>query len=277
VKRPIELLLLLAIGCAHATRTPRPAAADEPVLTVLTYNLNYGIAGDEATIAAILERDADLVFLQETNARWRAALEPRLAGRYPGRVWLDGPAASGLAVLSRQPLTAQKLDNPTGWFPALRVVTGTPLGPVQTLCVHLHPPVSEDGSWVKGYLSTGGVRRAEIDHFLAALDPKLPTLVAGDFNEGPSGEALQRLEALGLRTALSEFQPRAKTWHWPVGRLKLTAQLDHVAYSRAFEPLDAHVERDGSSDHWPVTVTLVRAKRGAGRPAAPSGTSLSID
>ncbi len=276
MRRPLELVLLLAVGCAHATRTPRAAAEQEPVLDVLTYNLNFGIAGDDETIAAILDRDADLVFLQETNAEWRRAIEAKLGGRYPGRVWLDGEAAGGMAVLSKQRLTATKLDNPAGWFPALRVVTSTPLGPVQALCVHLHPPVSEDGSWVKGYLSTGGVRRAELDAFLEALEPGMPTLVAGDFNEGTSGPALQRLEALGLRTALPEFTPRAKTWHWRVGRATLTAQLDHVAYSEAFEPLDAHVERDGNSDHWPVSVAFVRARPGAVRPPAPSGASLSL-
>ena len=276
MKRYAELLVLLAIGCAHATRTPRPAAEGEPRLTVLTYNLNYGIAGDDDTLAAIVARDADVVFLQETNAEWRAALEPKLAKRYPGRVWLDGEAASGMAVLSKRPLTAKKLANPSGWFPALLVTTTTALGPLQALCLHLHPPVSEDGSWVKGYLSTDSVRLSELETFLAELDPAVPTIIAGDFNEGTSGASLRALEARGLRTALPEFHPKAKTWHWPLGSLQLTGQLDHVAYSRDFEPIDAHVEHDGSSDHFPVTVDFVHAQSGAPWPPAPSGASVSI-
>lgn len=276
MKRHVELLVLLAIGCAHATRAPRPAAEGEPRLKVLTYNLNYGIAGDDETVAAIVARDADVIFLQETNAEWRAALEPKLAARYPGRVWLDGEAASGMAVLSKQPLTAKKLPNPNGWFPALLVRTSTALGPVQALCVHLHPPVSEDGSWVKGYLSTGGVRLTELETFMKALDPAVPTLIAGDFNEGTSGASMRALEERGLRTALPEFHPRAKTWHWPLGSVQLTGQLDHVAYSRDFEPIDAHVETDGNSDHFPVTVDFVRARAGAVRPPAPSGASVSL-
>lgn len=174
----------------------------EPTLTVVTYNLNYGLAGDAATLDAIAERDADIVFLQETNAAWRAAIEAKLGKRYPGRVWLDGEAAGGMAVLSKQRLTGEKLD---------------------------------------GFL-----------------------------------DALQWLEHQGFRTALPEFQPGAKTWHWRVGSMNLTGQLDHVAYGDAFGPIDAHVERDGHSDHWPVTVAFVRAKPGALRPPAPSGASISL-
>src|SRR5205085_2261760 len=100
--RPLGLVLVLSLGCVHPTRTARGPNAHEPVLHVLTYNLNYGIAGDAATVEAIAARDADVIFLQETNAEWRAALEPMLEKRYPGRVWLDGPAASGMAVFSKR-------------------------------------------------------------------------------------------------------------------------------------------------------------------------------
>jgi endonuclease/exonuclease/phosphatase family metal-dependent hydrolase len=270
-------LLVLALACTHATRAIREARPNEPRLRVLTYNLNYGIAGDPETIEAIAARDADLIFLQETNAAWRAALEPQLKGRYPGRVWLDGAAAEGMAVLSKRPLRYEKLPSPDRWFPALRVVTETPLGKVQALCVHLHPPVTDDGSWVRGYFSTGTTRRYELDTWLDALEPGVPALVAGDFNEGTSGDAVTWLEAHGLRTALPEFQPRAVTWHWPVSSsLEARAQLDHVAYDAHFEPIDAHVEAVGNSDHYPVTVDLVRADRTVRRPEAPSGRSLTL-
>jgi endonuclease/exonuclease/phosphatase (EEP) superfamily protein YafD len=147
---------------------------------------------------------------------------------------------------------------------------------VQALVVHLHPPVTEDGSWVRGYASTGAVRRSEVEHWLPSLEPGLPTLVVGDFNEGTSGAAVQRLERQGLRTALPEFDPKAKTWRWPVGPLQLSAQLDHVAYSAQLEPLTALVEPRGQSDHFPVVVEFVRAQRLLPRPPAPSSSSLSV-
>lgn len=269
---------LLVFSCVTPTRTARAPALNEPVLQVLTYNLNYGIAGDESTVAAILERDADVVLLQETNARWQQALQPLLSKRYPGQAWLDGQAASGMAILSKHPLEAKALANPNGWFPAIRAVTDTPLGRVQLLGVHLHPPVSESGSWVSGYLSTGGVRRDEMAHFLAKLDPSMPTIVAGDFNEDARGDALQLLERHGLRTALPELHPAAKTWRWPLTQsLELTAQLDHVAYGPELEPIDARVTRTGNSDHFPVVVDFVRAQPNTLRPPPPSrGGSVTL-
>ena len=273
---------LLACGaaltrCAHATRVSREAPPGAPVLRVMTWNVNFGLGADAEALEALAAPDADVIFLQETTPAWEAPVRRHLGERWPHQAWLHGPAAGGMAVLSKRPLEARKVENPGRWFPALRVVTHTPVGRVQALAVHLHPPVTEDGSWVRGYLGgSSDARLAEMDHFLTALEPGLPTLVVGDFNEGTSGAAVKRLEERGLRTALPEFAPKAKTWHWPVGPLVLSAQLDHLAYDVSLEPLEAHVERTGRSDHLPVVVDLVRAPPETVRPPAPSGTSLSV-
>ncbi|MEW5740222.1 MAG: endonuclease/exonuclease/phosphatase family protein [Myxococcota bacterium] len=271
------LLFLLALStCVHPTRTARAPAPGEATLRVVTFNLNYGLAGDEETLAAIAAPDADLILLQETSPEWEREIRKALGARWPHQAFVHAPAAGGLAVLSKRAFAVEDvLGNPGGWFPAMRVVAQTPLGQVQALVVHLHPPVTEDGSWVRGYASTGGVRRAELEAWLPSLDPSLPTLVAGDFNEGTSGDAVQLLEDVGLRTALPEFDPRAKTWRWSVGPLQLAAQLDHVTYGPALEPLGAYVERRGRSDHFPVVVDFARARE-ARRPPAPSGSSLSV-
>jgi endonuclease/exonuclease/phosphatase (EEP) superfamily protein YafD len=136
--------------------------------------------------------------------------------------------------------------------------------------------VTEDGSWVRGYLGTGEVRRDEIATFIQHLEAGLPTLVAGDFNEGTSGQAVRLLEAAGLRTVLPEFAPRAKTWRWTEGAINLTAQFDHITYDAALEPLDARVAQRGQSDHLPVIAAFVRAHARAQRTAAPTGTSLTL-
>ena len=226
---------------------------------------------------AVASTDADVVFLEETSPEWEQALRATLGRSWPHQVYLHAPAAGGMGVLSKRPFEVKEvLPNPGAWFAALRVVTQTPLGRVQALVVHLHPPVTEDGDWVRGYLSSSPTRRAELEAWLPQLEAGLPTLVAGDFNEGTSGEAIQLLERRGLRTVLPEFHPAAKTWHWPVGPLTLTAQLDHIAYDRRLEPLDARVEISGRSDHFPVIAEFVRARAAAIRPPAPHGGSLSV-
>src|SRR5262249_47636681 len=151
----------------------------------------------------------------EANAEWRDAAAKVLAKRWPYQRWLDAPAAGGQAVLSRWPFREPEvLGLPPGWFFGFGGGARPPLRPVRVLSVHLHPAVTERGSWVAGYFSTGGVRRAEIETFAESLRSELPTLVVGDFNEGTSGDAVSWLERRGLRSALPEFSPKAKTWRW---------------------------------------------------------------
>ncbi len=270
-------LLLLTIDCVHATRVERAPAEGERALEVLTYNVNFGIPGDAETTRVLDDASADLVFLQETTPAWQRAIARPLAKKWPHQQWLHSPGAGGLAVLSKRPFEVKDvIENPNGWFPAMRVVAQTPLGPVQALVVHLHPPVSESGSWVSGVLSTGPVRRAELQHFLATLEPGVPTLIAGDFNEGTSGDAIRELEARGLRSVLPEFTPMAKTWGWDVGAIHLSGQLDHIAASVQLEPLSAKVVAGGRSDHQAVKAAFVRSNALQFLTPAPRGGSLSL-
>jgi endonuclease/exonuclease/phosphatase (EEP) superfamily protein YafD len=258
---PAIAMLTLLTGCTGAARAPREPAPDQPVLRVLTYNVNYGLAGDEATIDAIRAADADVVVLQETTPGWEERLREALSGRFPHMLFRHSSGAGGLAVLSRFPLhdlDYETLDDPASWFPAWRLVVDGPLGPVQVLAVHLRPPFSDSGSVLSGYLATRPVREREIEGHLELLDPALPTIVAGDFNER-DGRALALLRARGFRSALPEFHGRARTWRWRTSVGEVSSQLDHVAYDARLEPLDARVLQAGSSDHLPVLVVLALA------------------
>lgn len=270
------LLVLVLAGCAHPPRVARAPNAQEPSLEVMTFNVNFGIPGDARTLALISESTAGLIVLQETTPEWELAGRAVLTKRWPYQRWVHSAGAGGLAVLSTRPFTATVLENQRGWFPALQVVAESALGPVQVLAVHLRPPVSDSGSFVSGYLTTSPLRRDELSAFLTALQPGLPTLVAGDFNEGTSGAAVSALHGRGFRSVLPEFEPDAKTWGWTVGSIQLSAQLDHIAASAELEPLNAKVVKGGRSDHQPVVATFVRAAPGAVERPVPHGTSLSF-
>lgn len=266
--RIITLTLLIASlvlsGCAQSStetteRLIEPAEARQ--LKVMTYNVNYGIAGDLDTILAIQHEDADLVLLQETNAAWERALREHLASMYPHMLFEHCCGAGGLAVLSKAPLeSGAYLAAPgDGWFPAWRVVAETPIGHVQVLNVHLRPPLSNSGSVLSGYFSTPSVRVEEISSHVHALEDGMPTLVAGDFNEDASGRAVRTLESRGIRTVLPEFHPGEKTWRWNTSVGTVRAQLDHIAYDRAhLHPLEAYVLDAGRSDHVPVVAVFTQ-------------------
>lgn len=248
---------------------PRGATA-RTELRVMTYNVNFGLVGNSATTRAMTEQNPDVVFLQETNPAWERRIRRRLSRRFPHMGFHHCCRAGGLAVLSKYPIEqSEVLDPPTGWFPAWRVVVRAPIGPVQVLNVHLHPPVTDSGSWLIGYFTTGPHRLRELKHYLSRLKSGLPTVILGDFNE-PRGPALDLLWARGMRDALAEHAPGKATWRWQTAFGRVTQVLDHVFYGPRLATVGAKVLDAGRSDHLPVIVRLVRASP----PAAAGSKSL---
>ncbi|HLK92499.1 MAG TPA: endonuclease/exonuclease/phosphatase family protein [Polyangia bacterium] len=258
----LAALAALATTCAHPPTVHEPpvppVAATGPAFRLLTYNVNFGIPGDAATVAAIRDADADLVLLQETNAAWEQALRKALSPTFPAMLFKNRAAAAGFAVLSRLPIVESELIPPSGdgWFPALRIVVETPFGRVQALSVHLRPPVSESGSAFGLLLPTEAVRVAEIRGFVARLSPDVPTLVAGDFNEEEDGDAVRVLRERGMRSALARHAPGQPTWRWKTVFGTLHRQLDHVFYDARLDVAWAAVRVAGRSDHLPVIAVV---------------------
>jgi len=252
------LLAAPILACAPAARPPESPPRDRPRLTVLTYNVNFGLAGAPGVLGVIERTAADLVLLQETTPEWEAALRARLAAKYAHMEFHHAAGAGGLAVLGRRRFEIRGyLAAPSGWFPAALLVAETPLGPLQVLNVHLRPPFGGGAGYVSGYFGTRDVRRREIAAFYTRLDPRLPTLVVGDFNEDEDGRAVRFLADRGLRTVLPEFQPRVTTWRWATSLGTLTKRLDHIACDRRLRPLVARVIPGGESDHLAVAATFV--------------------
>ncbi len=260
---PLALLLAACGADPAVTTSPPPAAPPAPappaaIVTVMTYNVNFSGHGADDAIAAIRESGADLVFLQETTARWEKLIRRALAAEYPHMAFRHCCRAGGLGFLSRHPFADKDyIEAPTGWFPAWRIVVETPVGALQALNLHLHPPVTDGGSWVLGWFTTGDDRLAEVEAYHPKLDPALPTLVAGDLNEDASGPAVQFLVDKGFASSLPEAGIEDVTWHWHTEELgELSWQLDHILHDRRLVLRDARVIRKGESDHFPVVATF---------------------
>jgi endonuclease/exonuclease/phosphatase (EEP) superfamily protein YafD len=253
----------VAVTSLASTPRPMPVPARAPAtLRVMSYNVNFGLAGDRDGVAAVAAAHPDIVVLQETNAAWEAVLVDGLAAAYPHHRF-GAPAtwpAGGMGVLSRFPIVSvDELPSVAGPFFAWRIVIDAPGGRVQILDVHLHPPISDSGSWVVGFWSTRERRERELAWHLAKLDAALPTLVAGDFNEELDGRALRYATDRGYSDAIAQFAGARRTWEWPVGRLTLRFQLDHVLHDEHWVAIAAGIVEAGRSDHKPVWADLQRA------------------
>ncbi len=245
---------LTAFACS-ASPNPLPrAAAGAPAISILTYNVNFEQFTLD-TVDAVLSADADVVALQETHAQWEAAFRER-AVAYPFIEFRDHGPDGGMGILSRFPVTtAGWLASPVDRFPAWGLVLETPIGALDALLVHLHPPLDEHGLFT-GYFTTGGQRVAEIEAHLTRFD-RAPDLLVGDFNEGEGG-AIDRIEAAGLRDAAFAFPPAIRTWSWTTQFGEREGRPDHVFHSPDLAPVSVEVMEAGGSDHRPLLVRLAR-------------------
>jgi endonuclease/exonuclease/phosphatase (EEP) superfamily protein YafD len=246
-------VLLLLLACADPPPPAVPGAG--PALKVLSYNVNFE-RFDEATVDAIAEADADVVFLQETTTEWEEAIGERLAERYPTRVFHAWEPDGGMAVLSAGAVEVrERLDSPVGKFPATCLTVETTIGPIDALHVHLHPPLDE-GGLLTGYFTTTGKRRTEIEAYAGCFGAD-PDVILGDFNE-EEGDATAFVEGKGFRDAASAVGTPERTWSWQTDWVELTGRPDHVYYGPELTPSAVEVLDGGPSDHRPLLVTLQR-------------------
>lgn len=149
---------------------------------------------------------------------------------------------------------------------------------LQVLVVHLRAPLEFSPepywwggrvNWVGGYFSkrVKAKRLDEIKTFSDELDPSLPAVVVGDFNEpSSSSRCLQYLEReLNFRNLPKKSMnglgilPK-NSWSFKLGFLTLLSfDYDHIVYSKRYlRPVEdkADVGGDSGSDHRLVSAKL---------------------
>lgn len=245
---------LVAAGC----RTTPPVIPDGPALKVMTYNVFYERAEPDEGEELIRKEGPDFVFLQEVTDIWYPTFQS-LRTDYPyQKVRIEG-LGLGNAILSREPMTrVQRLPAEYGWHGGWYVQIHTGLGPVQVLGVHLKPPLTDDSVFtLDALLATGPIHRQEIEQYYRHVDPDLPLIVLGDFNEEASGAAATWLQSRGLKDSLATYDLFTPTWRWAELGL-VTLRLDHIYHTSDLKCIDARVHPDGMSDHEPVVAVFQR-------------------
>jgi endonuclease/exonuclease/phosphatase family metal-dependent hydrolase len=189
-------------------------------------------------LGGILEgSDYDIVCLQEILHLGSARLLHRLAPRYGHRFAGGFPLLKGgLMLLSRWPLGHRGFARyPVGGPPrrellmrkgAQVAVVETPAGAVAVVNTHLS--ANRDGDWSPDNRYTR-IARGEMETLagvVAAIDPALPVVVAGDFNVPRNSSTFTAFTAAaGLRDVLSGD---ASPTYRPTTRFPAPPALDQV-------------------------------------------------
>ncbi len=249
-------LALLALACAiadavvvlpHVVPGPREAGQG-PVVRVCLANLRAANRRHEDVLAWVRETDADVVVLEEVNARWAAALAP-LDATHPTRMVRPREDDFGIGLWTRLP-AVQLDDADLGASdvpaPVARLEAGG--GATFTLvAVHALPPVSSAYAAVRAAQLRGVAR--------IATHAEGPVVVLGDLNAAPWSPALATCLASGdLRNAAEGFGWRPT---WPTASALVQVPLDHVLVSPGIGVRSLDVGPDLGSDHFPVVADLV--------------------
>jgi endonuclease/exonuclease/phosphatase (EEP) superfamily protein YafD len=91
-----------------------------------------------------------------------------------------------------------------------------------------------------------------MERFYDHVQPGIPVIVAGDFNDSEESPVVQWIERRGLVNSLPEFDRSTETWRWKYRGVMLKRRMDHIFYSKDIYCADAKVMKAGASDHYPV-------------------------
>jgi vancomycin resistance protein VanJ len=192
-------------------------------LTVMSWNVQYGMRAPAEQAAQLAGVDADVVALLEVEPDAAAAIEAdaALMARYPYRAMAPQWGPWGLAVLSRYPVSGLQ----SGLAPAfLEMDVATPRGPVHLIVGHpMHADIGTVTPLRLPVAYDPAIRDAEVAIVRQRVEAALAApagarlLLVGDFNTAPS-EAEYRVLAAGLRDTHVEVG-QGPGWTWRPSRL----------------------------------------------------------
>lgn len=214
------------------------------VANVYQYNRDY-----DRLLRLITDRDPDIVFLLETDAKWQQAVR-EIRKKYPYSIEVPKNNTYGLLFYSRIPLKNREVNyliDPE--IPSIIADIEFDNKIVRIFGVHPAPPVPNEAKY-----STN--RDAELLLVgQAAKQYSGPCMVIGDLNDVAWSYTTKLfLKSSGLldprrgRGMYSTFNANYWLLRWP---------LDHFFVSRHFDLVDLKVERNIGSDHFPISICLV--------------------
>ncbi|RKS05103.1 endonuclease/exonuclease/phosphatase (EEP) superfamily protein YafD [Nocardiopsis sp. Huas11] len=217
--------------------------AGGPELRILTVNVLGGGADPAAVMAAVREREVDVLALQESTPDMLARLFAQgLDDLLPHAVDHSAPSVEGTSVHSVHPLTdlGDAGEGVSAFaMPTARVEVPGWEGVLEVTAVHPYPPI--DASYTAHW-------RAGLRALPAAADGEALRILAGDFNATPDHAELRRVLDSGYVDAAS-VRGQGLAGTWPSSGPLPRVAIDHVLVDSSIGVGDVAVVPVAGTDH----------------------------
>ena len=231
-------------------------------LHVLSYNLYFRNESNTATLQPLKQLAADVLAFQEVTPAWERTLERELATQYPYRKVVANTGTHGLAIYSRHPLQAHKIEYNRYDLPIAQQVR-VHIGEDFLTLVNAH--IASPAGAVEGPREellfnlerNARLRRIQWDQITEEVGGGA-VLVVGDLNTHRWEHLYQHIRRDFTEAHASAGEgwgltfPTPRKLPWPVFR------LDHIFARGPVQFQDAHVlQRPIYSDHLGVSARVI--------------------
>lgn len=286
-----ELPHLVAPAMTMAASAPASAQAglDEWRVKVATLNVYFDNRSPELALEAIRKSKADVVFLQETTSKIEQGLHKELKDLYPHTVFKGGSGrlpTDRFGILARSAIEKVRFLPPrSGLFGTLVAQTTIDGRRLQLVNVHLKPlqlrANARPFEHLQAFRVLDKAHEAELQYILKSIDPKLPTIIAGDFNSIPHSAGPRLLAEKGYVDAFklpstnpaeSEEDSGPPSWQIDTGLGPIRLRIDYIFCSKDLTAVAGKVIPDTGSDHRLVVAEIGLAEGDAStQPATAAG------
>lgn len=248
----VAVVALAVVGLAVAVLPRTLGSPDQPVsggqdMNLIAFNLLRGKADLDRLLEVAVERDVDLLSLQEVTPEAAAGMRRgKFRRAFPYAVVKTDPFTGGGALLSRFPLTY--LGQPDTWAKQPGAMVRAPgAAPFELVSVHPNAPAGP---------KTTERWESDFELFPVAGGPGPLRVLAGDFNATLDHRDLRELIGTGYRDA-GDVTGSGLTPTWP-SELKwpLPVTIDHILVEPPIRITGYKVIGIRGSDHRAVLTGL---------------------
>lgn len=245
--------VILPFTFLSKTMINRVKESDKKTLNLLVSNVYQYNESYAKLLALIKKRNPDIVFLVETDQKWLNAVK-ELREEYPYHIEIPQENTYGLLFYSKLPLKSEQINYLIDDdIPSIIADIEYDNQIVRIYGLHPTPPVPQENEF-----STD--RDAEILMVgKMAKEYQKPCLVMGDMND----VAWSYTTKLFLKTSelMDPRRGRGMYSTFNAKKLLLRWPLDHYFLSSHFRLVKMKVENAIDSDHFPISINLIIARK----------------